>query len=163
MVGLSFTSTRFGFPIFAPCALLRIKFVRLMHFALVRASRRGWIVPIGSPRRMIEVDHKITVVRNNRVVESKSSDLLPVTEAKVLGHARTTSRALVRRLNVEDQFPFGGWIASVKNMRHHFVTKIQILAINPQLIRRNCKAHKVRTPGRFAFLLAQLGNLIELP
>ena len=62
-----------------------------MHLALVGAGGGGGIITVGSPRRMIEVDYKIAVVRNYRVIESKSSDPSPVTEAEVLSYAGAAS------------------------------------------------------------------------
>src|ERR1051325_7401503 len=133
-----------------------------MHLALVGAGLGGWIITIRSPRRMIEVDYKIAVVRNNRLVESESSNSSPVTEGAPLGQARPVPRAFIGHLDVENEFSPRRWIAFIKNVRHDFVAEIQIFTIDSRLLRRNRQPHEVRTARGLVLRLAQFRNLVQL-
>src|SRR2546423_4033555 len=99
-----------------------------MHLALVGAGCGCWIIPVRAPRRVIEVNYKIPVVRNNRIVESESPNSSPVTEGPPLSQAWTVPRAFVRHFDVEDEFSAGHGIALLKNVRHYFVSEIQACA-----------------------------------
>src|SRR5262249_1734447 len=53
-------------------------------------------------------------------------------------------------------------IAAIKNLRHDFITEIQIGAFNPGLLRRNDQAHELGTTRGFALGFTELGYLIKL-
>ena len=112
---------------------------------------------------MIEMDHKITVVGNDCIVKRNPANPAPVVEAEALRHAGTATRTLVRRLNVENQLTPGRGIPSVKDLRHDFITKIQVTPFDSRLVRRNREAHIVWASRELAVRLIELSDLIQLP
>ncbi len=63
-----------------------------MHLASVHTRSRRGIVPIIAPRGMVEVNYKITAIRDDGIVESQSADATPIANASglplnVLSHA----------------------------------------------------------------------------
>jgi hypothetical protein len=62
-----------------------------MHLASAHTRSRRGIVPIIAPRGMVEVNYKITVIRDDRTIESQSADATPIAECAALPE-RCTSR-----------------------------------------------------------------------
>src|SRR5215470_16524929 len=74
-----------------------------MHFALVHACCGGRIVAIVSPRRMIEVNYEITVVRNDGVIENNFADAPPVAESAALKKTWPMTGAVVCNFDMKGQ------------------------------------------------------------
>ena len=62
-----------------------------MHLASVHTLSRRGIVPIIAPRGMVEVNYKITAIRDDGIVEHQSADATPIAECAALPE-RCTSR-----------------------------------------------------------------------
>jgi hypothetical protein len=62
-----------------------------MHLASVPTRSRRGIVPIIAPRGMVEVNYKITAIRDDGIVEHQSADATPIAECAALPE-RCTSR-----------------------------------------------------------------------
>src|SRR5712672_2730576 len=101
------------------------------YLTLVHARSRRRIIPIGTPGRMIEMNHKITVIRDHRVIEGKTADPPPIAECDVLRNSRTVRRTFIRHFDVEREAALRHCVAGIENLRHYFVAKIQGLAGNP--------------------------------
>src|SRR5262249_18330453 len=123
-------------------------------------SRR--IVPVIPPSRVVEVNHKIAVVRDDSVIEGQSAHIAPVFESAMLRECRTLRGALIGRLDPERKSAFWHRLALVKNLRHYLVTKVQCPPLNSQLLRRNQKAHKPGTAGGFTRWLSEFSDLVQL-
>ena len=55
-----------------------------MHLASVHTRSRRGIVPIIAPRGMVEVNYKLTAIRDDGIVESQSADATPIAECAAL-------------------------------------------------------------------------------
>ncbi len=55
-----------------------------------------------------------------------------------------------------------GGVASIINLRHDFIAKIQCVTGNARLGGVDPQPHESRRPGRFAVRFTQFGNLVEL-
>src|SRR5258706_3380166 len=132
------------------------------HLVLVHARSRRRIIPIGTTGRMIEMDHKITVIRDHRVVESKLANPPPIAERDVLRNSGTVGRTFIRHFDVERERALWRRVGGVKNLRHHFVAKIQRLAGNPRLLGRYQQPHILWTSGGLVSRLTKLGALVKL-
>lgn len=62
-----------------------------MHLASVHTLSRRGIVPIIAPRGMVEVNYKITAIKDDGIVERQSADATPIAECAALPE-RCTSR-----------------------------------------------------------------------
>jgi hypothetical protein len=49
----------------------------LSDFSTVNSGGSGWIIPVAAPRRMVEVDNRIAVPGNHRIVKGQRTDSLP--------------------------------------------------------------------------------------
>src|SRR5438445_12875388 len=112
---------------------------------------------------MAEVDDEIAVVGSDGVVENDPSNTPPIFERAPLKDRQPARRALVGHFNVEGERALGLGIALVENLRHDLVAKVQRLAFDPRLLRRDQKALELRRPRPFALRFAELGDLIQLP
>src|SRR5438034_7513374 len=105
---------------------------------------------------MAEVDDEIAVVGNDGVVENDPSNTPPIFERAPLKDRQPARRALVGHFNVEGERALGLGIALVENLRHDLVAKVQRLAFDPRLLRRDQKALELRRPRPFALRFADL-------
>jgi hypothetical protein len=94
-----------------------------MHLTPLHACGGRRIVPIVAPGWMVKVDHKITVVRGDRVIENQFADRTPITEDAPLKDRRAVRRAFISHFNVKGDGAFWAGVAFVKNLRHDFVRK----------------------------------------
>src|SRR5258708_38599140 len=111
---------------------------------------------------MVEVDNEIAVVGGHGVTENYSSDAAPIFERAPLKNRQPAGCALVGHVDVKTQRALRRWIALVENLGQDLVAKIQRLALDPRLVRRNQQAHKLRRSCGIALRLAELGDLIKL-
>ena len=111
---------------------------------------------------MVKVDHKITVVRDDRIIENQFADRTPITEDAPLKYGRAVRRAFIRHFNVKGDGAFWAGVALVKNLRHDFVTKIQRFAVNSGLLRRDKKAHELWCSRGCIFRFAEFGDGVKL-
>src|SRR6202040_2218624 len=98
--------------------------VELPYFLFIDAHRRGGIVAVVPPRRVIEVNDEIAIVRGDRFVKHQSPDTRPIAEPAPLKERRAVRRALVRYLDVKSQAALSGSVTSIINLRHDFIAKI---------------------------------------
>jgi hypothetical protein len=66
-----------------------------MHLASAQTRRRRAIVPIIAPRGMVEMNHKITVLRDDRIIESQSANATPIAECAALPERYTSRGTLI--------------------------------------------------------------------
>src|SRR4029077_3172650 len=105
-----------------------IDFITLSSPDLVAADASGGrgIVPILAPRRMIEVDDRVPVVGNHGVVEDDRSNPPPVPKRAALVRRGPRRLSLIGDVNRELQRPLRRGIAAVENLRHDFVSEIEV-------------------------------------
>jgi hypothetical protein len=58
-----------------------------MHLASAHTRSRRGIVPIIAPRGMVEVNYKITVIRDDRTIESQSADATQLPNVRLCQNA----------------------------------------------------------------------------
>ena len=92
---------------------------------------------------MIEVDYRIPVIGNNRIVEAQRSESPPVSKSTPLAECRTTGRAFVRHLNAESERALGTGISSIENVRHDLVAEIETFTFHPQLAGWDQQPHEL--------------------
>jgi len=112
---------------------------------------------------MVKVDHKITVVRDHRIIENQFANRAPITEGAPLKYWRAVRRAFIRHFNVKGDRAFWAGVTFVKNLRHDFVTEIQLFAVNSGLLRRDKEAHELGRSRGYIFRFAEFGNGVKLP
>ena len=111
---------------------------------------------------MVKMDYVVAIVRRDRVIESQFAYWAPIPERTPLKTHCSLSRALIGHLNLEGESAFRQRIASVKNLCHDFVAKIQGLTVYPGLFGRDEQTHELRGSRGDVFLLAELGDLVQL-
>ena len=111
---------------------------------------------------MVEVNHIITVIRDDSVIESKFADPAPIAEGTPLKYSRAPRRTFVSHFDVEGERAFGHSITWVKDLRHDFFTKIQRRPFDPGLLWRNEEPHEFRAPRGFIRWFAKLSDLVQL-
>jgi hypothetical protein len=84
-----------------------------MHLASAHTRSRRGIVSIIAPRGMVEVNYKITAIRDDRIIESQSADATPIAECAVLPE-RCTSRGTL--IGCFDMKAWGVYVALIKNL-----------------------------------------------
>jgi hypothetical protein len=82
---------------------------------------------------MIKVDDEVAIVGCHRFTEYESADTPPIGEAAPLKEYRALGRAFVRYLDLKRQAARWRGIASVVDLRHDFIAKIQSFAADPWL------------------------------
>jgi hypothetical protein len=65
------------------------------HLAFVDARRGCGVVLVVTPRRMMEMDDEIAVVRNDRPVEGDGSDAAPIPEGAPLAEERAVRLPII--------------------------------------------------------------------
>jgi hypothetical protein len=85
---------------------------------------------------MIEMNNKITVVRDHRVIENKVADPPPIAEGDVLRNSGAVRRTFIRHFDVEGETALWRRVSGIENLRHNFIAKIQGITGNPGLVRR---------------------------
>ncbi len=108
------------------------------------------------------MDHKITVIRDHPVIESEIADPPPIAEPDVLRNSGTVRRTFIRHFDVESEWALRRRVARIKNLRHHFVAKIEGIAGNPRLLRRYQQPHILWSAGGFVSRLTKLRDLVKL-
>jgi hypothetical protein len=66
----------------------RMAAVELPYFLFIDARRRGGIVAVVPPRRVIEVNDKVAIVRGDRFVKHQSPNTRPIAEPAPLKECR---------------------------------------------------------------------------
>src|SRR6516164_858794 len=132
------------------------------HLAFVDARRGCRVVLVVTPRRMMEMDDEIAVVRNDRLVEGDGSDAAPIAEGAALAEERAVRLPIIRDLDVEGERALRPGVAAVVDLRHDLVAEVQFRALDPWLARRHRETHEGRRARGLALRLSELRNLVEL-
>src|SRR5450432_631291 len=115
----------------------------------IRARRSQGVVSIVPPCRVVKVNHKIAVVRDDSIIEGQPTDVTPMVEGTPLRDWSTPGGALIGHLDLEGKSAPWLSVTFVKNLRHYFVTKVQSPSFNSWLFRRNHETHKLRASRGF--------------
>src|SRR5262245_18376493 len=91
------------------------------HLAFVDARGGCGVVLIVTPRRMMEMDDEIAVVRNDGPVESDRSDAAPVAEGAPLAEERAVRLPIIGDLVVEGERALRPGVSAVVYLRHDLV------------------------------------------
>src|SRR5262245_6946972 len=132
------------------------------HLAFVDACGGCGVVSVVAPRRMMEMDGEIAVVRNDRPVEGDGSDAAPIPEGAPLVKERAVRLPIIGDLDVEGERALRPGVAAVVNLRHDLVAEIQSRALDSRLAWRHRETHEGRRARGLALRLAELRNLVEL-
>src|SRR5262245_38818297 len=132
------------------------------HLAFVDARRGCRVVLVVPPRRMMEMDDEIAVVRNDRAVEGDPSDAAPIPEGAPLAEERAVRLPVIRDLDVEGERALRPGVAAVVDLRHDLVAEIQSRALDSGLAWRHRETHEGRRARRVSLRLSELRNLVEL-
>src|SRR5215467_4677502 len=143
-----------------PCRPARL--AMSAHLSLVDARRGCRIVLVVTPRRMMEMDDEIAVVRNDRAVEGDSSDAAPIAEDAALAEERAVCLPIIGDLDVEGERALRLGVAAVVDLRHDLVAEIQSRALDSGLAWGHRKTHEGRRARGLALRLSELRNLVEL-
>ena len=83
------------------------------HFSFVDARGGCGVVLVVTPRRMMEVDNEVAIVRNDRPVEGDGSDAAPIPEGAPLAERRAVRLPVIGKLDVERERAFRPGVAAV--------------------------------------------------
>src|SRR5215470_19211944 len=103
------------------------------HLAFVDACGGCGVALVGAPRRMMEMDDEIAVVRNDRPVEGDGSDAAPIPQRAPLVEERAVRLPVIGDLDVEGERALRPGVAAVVNLRHDLVAEIQSRALDSGL------------------------------
>src|SRR5262249_58096579 len=103
------------------------------HLSFVDARRGCGVVLVGAPRRMMEMDDEIAVVRNDRPVEGDGSDAAPIPEGAPLVKERAVRLPIIGDLDVEGERALRPGVAAVVNLRHDLVAEVESRALDSGL------------------------------
>src|SRR6516165_12563217 len=87
------------------------------HLSFVDARGGCGVVLVVTPRRMMEMDDEIAVVRNDRPVEGDGSDAAPIPEGAPLAEERAVRLPIIGDLDVEGERALRPGVAAVVNLR----------------------------------------------
>src|SRR5262245_8730146 len=132
------------------------------HLAFVDARGGCGVVLVVTPRRMMEMDDEIAVVRNDRPVASHRADAAPVAEGAPLAEERAVRLPIIGDLDVEGERALRPGVAAVVNLRHDLVAEVQSRALDSGLARRHRETHEGRRARGLALRFSELRNLVEL-
>src|SRR5215831_18907737 len=132
------------------------------HLAFVDPRGGCGVVLVVTPRRMMEMDDEIAIVRNDRLVEGDRSDAAPIAEGAPLAEERAVRLPVIGDLDVEGERALWPGVAAVVDLRHDLVAEVQSRALDPWLARRHRKTHEGRRARGLALRLSELRNLVEL-
>src|SRR5262245_40157429 len=125
-----------------------------------RGGRR--IVAILPPGRVRKVNHRVTVVRDDGVVEDDGADLPPVLESAAQTERRARRLALVGDLDVERERALGRRIALIEDLGHDFVADVEVGPGDHRLAFGDEQPHELRCSRRLTGGLPKFRNRIEL-
>src|SRR5215468_8973393 len=132
------------------------------HLAFVDPRGGCGVVLVVTPRRMVEMDDEIAIVRNDRLVEGDGSDAAPIAEGAPLAEERAVRLPVIGNLDVERERAPRPGVAAVVDLRHDLVAEIQSRALDSGLAWRHRETHEGRRARGFALRLSKLSNLVEL-
>jgi hypothetical protein len=75
---------------------------------------------------MVEVKHRITVVRDDGVAKHDGADGAPIGDRAPNAEGGAADGALIGGLDRERQHAFRHRVAAIEYLRHHLVAKIEI-------------------------------------
>src|SRR6516165_5538455 len=107
------------------------------HLSFVDARRGCGVVLVVTPRRMMEMDDEIAVVRNDRPVEGDGSDAAPIPEGAPLAEERAVRLPIIGDLDVEGERALRPGVAAVVNLRHDLVAEVESRALDSGLAWRH--------------------------
>src|SRR5260370_11464825 len=119
------------------------------------------VVLVVTPRRMMEMDDEVAIVRNDRPVEADGTDVAPISEGALLAEERAVRLPVIGDLDVESERALGPGVAAVVDLRHDLVAEVQSRALDSGLGRRHRETHEGRRARWLAWRLAELRNLVE--
>src|SRR5262244_1394339 len=114
------------------------------HLSFVDARRGCGVVLVVTPRRMMEMDDEIAIVRNDRLVEGDGSDAAPVAEGAPLAEERAVRLPVIRDLDVEGERALRPGVAAVVDLRHDLGADVQSRALASGLAWRHRGTHEGR-------------------
>src|SRR6266487_684332 len=132
------------------------------HLAFVDARGGCRVVLVGTPRRMMEMDDEIAIVRNDRPVEGDGSDAAPIPEGAPLAERWAVRLPVIGDLDVEGERALRPGVTAVVDLRHDLVAEIQSRALDSGLAWRHRETHEGRRARGLALRLSGLRNLVEL-
>src|SRR6516164_6660807 len=132
------------------------------HLSFVDARGGCGVVLVVTPRRMMEMDDEIAVVRNDRPVEGDGSDAAPIPEGAPLAEERAVRLPIIGDLDVEGERALRPGVAAVVNLRHDLVAEVESRALDSGLAWRHRETHEGRRARGLALRLSELRNLVEL-
>src|SRR5215470_5240043 len=132
------------------------------HLAFVDARRGCGVVLVVTPRRMMEMDDEIPIVRNDGLIEADGSDAAPIPEGAALAEERAVRLPVIGDLDVEGERALWQSVAAVVDLRHDLVAEIQFRAFDSVLAWRHRETHEGRRAHGLALRLSELRNLVEL-
>src|SRR5262249_9151247 len=119
------------------------------------------VVLVVTPRRMMEMDDEIAVVRNDRPVEGDGSDAAPIPQRAPLTEERAVRLPVIGDLDVEGERALRPGVAAVVDLRHALVAETVSRALDSGLSRRPGEPDEGGRGGGFALRLFDLCNLVE--
>src|SRR5262245_38335195 len=132
------------------------------HLSFVHTRGGCGIVLVVSPRRMMEMDDEIAVVRNDRPVEGNGSDVAPIAEGAPLAKRWAVRLPVIGNLDVERKRAFRPEVGAVVDLRHDLVAEVESRALDSGLVRRHRETHESWRARGLALRLSKLRNLVEL-
>src|SRR3984893_3906035 len=132
------------------------------HLAFVDARRGCGVVLVVTPRRMMEMDDEIAVVRHDRPVEGDGSDAAPIPEGTPLAEERAVRLTVIGDLDIERERALRPGVAAIVDLRHDLVAEVHSRALDSGLGRRHRESHEGRRARGLAWRLSELRNLVEL-
>src|SRR6266446_152251 len=132
------------------------------HLSFVDARGGCGVVLVVTPRRMMEMDDEVAIVRNDRPVEADGTDVAPISEGALLAEERAVRLPVIGDLDVESERALGPGVAAVVDLRHDLVAEVQSRALDSGLGRRHRETHEGRRARWLAWRLSELRNLVEL-
>src|SRR5215813_1176399 len=115
----------------------RFKAPMSAHLAFVDPRGGCGVVLVVTPRRMMEMDDEIAIVRNDRLVEGDGSDAAPIAEGAPLAEERAVRLPVIGNLDVERERALRPGVAAVVDLRHDLVAEIQSRALDSGLAWRH--------------------------
>src|SRR6516165_7225490 len=133
-----------------------------LHPPPVHPSRGARGIRILPPRRVVEMQDKVAVIRGNGIIEDQFPDALPAGNRHTSDDVRSVRGTFIAHINIEGKRSLRYGVTRVKDLGHDFVPEVELIAGNAGLFRDDAQTHVFRSPSRLTVGLAKLRNLVEL-
>src|SRR5258708_37201376 len=107
------------------------------HLLLAEPCSRTGIIAISSPRRMVEMQNEVAIVRSDGVVECERPDAPPALEVTPLVQPHAVGLANIGDLDGEANSVSGNTVTAVEDLAHDFVAEIKVVPFDSGLIGRD--------------------------